>query len=437
VTTPLAERSSEELAARARTLAARLDQLQAEGLKLDLTRGKPATEQLDLSRQLDGILDGNYRLADGSDARNYGGLLGIPEARALGAELLDTHPERVIAGGNSSLSLMHLVVDTALRSGLWGPHSAWLNEATKTAHIKFICPVPGYDRHFTICDALGIDMLPVPMNDAGPLMDEVERIVAADPLIKGIWCVPKYSNPTGCIYSAEVTARLARLPRSAGKNFLILWDNAYAVHDLEYPARPAPNLPRELSAAGTEDNAVLFASTSKITFAGAGVAFLASSPRVVAALERHMSAMTIGPDKVNQLRHVRFLAGRLSEHMQRHAELIRPKFAAVLERLDGTLNGLGIASWTRPKGGYFISFDTLPGLAKRIVARARGAGVTLTPAGATYPHGSDPDDSNIRIAPTFPSLADVQAATDVFTLCVELESIEQILRERHIHTNAE
>ena len=435
MTTPLAEQTSEVLEHRAATLAARLDQLQAEGKQLDLTRGKPAIEQLELSRELDGILRGDYRLADGSDARNYGGLLGIPEARALGAELFGIDPERVIAGGNSSLSLMHMVVNAALRVGLWDAGSAWLNEAQAEGRIKFICPVPGYDRHFTICESLGIEMITVPMDDAGPLMDEVERIASADPLVKAIWCVPKYSNPTGCIYSDEVTARLARLPRRAGRNFLVLWDNAYAVHDLEYPAPPTPDLPKALEAAGTEDNAVLFASTSKMTFAGAGVAFLASSPRVVKALERHMSAMTIGPDKVNQLRHVRFLAGRVTEHMQRHAELVRPKFAAVLERLDGALGGLGVARWTQPRGGYFISFETLPGLAKRVVARAKAAGVTLTPAGATYPYGNDPDDSNIRIAPTFPSLTDVQAATDVFTLCVELESIEQILRARR--TNAE
>jgi DNA-binding transcriptional MocR family regulator len=428
---PLAERTTEQLRTRLRELTARLDQQQAAGLKLDLTRGKPSADQLELSRSLDGILDGDYRLADGTDARNYGSLLGIPEARALGAELLETDASRVIAGGNSSLSLMYLVVETALRVGLWGPASNWLGEATAAGRpIKFLCPVPGYDRHFAICDALGIDMVNVPMTDEGPTMDDVERLVAADPLIKGIWCVPKYSNPTGCVYSDAVTERLARLPLQAGRNFLIMWDNAYAVHDLEVPAPRLKNIVPLLARERTDDHAVLFASTSKITFAGAGVAFLASSARVVKALEQHMSAMTIGPDKVNQLRHVRFLAGRLDEHMQGHAKLLRPKFAAVLERLEQTLEGLGIASWTRPKGGYFISFNTLPGIAKRVVARARAAGVTLTPAGATFPRGADPNDNNIRIAPTFPTLADVEAATDVFTLCVELESIEQILASR-------
>ncbi len=434
MTQPLLQHTSERLRERACELEARLDQLQAQGLKLDLTRGKPASDQLALSNELDGILGADYRLADGSDARNYGSLLGIPEARALGGELLDAPPECVIAGGNSSLSLMHLVLDTALRTGLWGAGSAWCEAAAAAGgRIKFLCPVPGYDRHFTICDALGIEMIAVPMNDAGPDMDAVEHHVSRDPLIKGIWCVPKYSNPTGCVYSDAVTARIATLPRQAGPNFLVMWDNAYAVHDLVIPAPRLRSLTPLLADAGTMENAVLFASTSKITFAGAGVAFLASGGGVITALEHAMSAMTIGPDKVNQLRHARFLDGRLEAHMQRHAALIRPKFDAVLERLEASLAPLQIADWTRPKGGYFISLNTLPGIAKCVVARARAAGVTLTPAGATYPGGHDPNDTNIRIAPTFPNLVDVEAATDILTLCIELESIEQILTRRGVH----
>jgi aspartate/methionine/tyrosine aminotransferase len=428
---PLSARSTQQLQARARELAARLDQLKAAGLSLDLTRGKPATDQLDLSNALDGILHGDYRLADGTDARNYGGLFGIPEARALGASLLDTTPDCVIAGGNSSLSLMQLVVDTALRIGLCGTGSAWHVEAQRAgARVKFVCPVPGYDRHFAICESLGIEMLTVPMTEHGPDMDALETLLATDPLIKGIWCVPKYSNPTGCVYSDAVVQRIARLPLRAGRHFLVMWDNAYAVHDLESPGPRLASLAPLLNAAGTQDNAVQFTSTSKITFAGAGVAFLAGSPAVVKSLTQHMSSMTIGPDKVNQLRHVRFLDGRVAAHMQRHAELIRPKFHAVLERLEQSLGNLGVATWTRPAGGYFISLDTLPGLAKRVVARARSIGVTLTPAGATFPYGADPNDCNIRIAPTFPRFADVEAATDVLTLCVELESIEQILARR-------
>ncbi|HTK98221.1 MAG TPA: aminotransferase class I/II-fold pyridoxal phosphate-dependent enzyme [Pseudomonadales bacterium] len=426
--TALTQRTTEQLKARLRELDARLDQLKAAGLSLDLTRGKPAADQLDLSNALDGILRGDYRLKDGTDARNYGGLLGIPEARALGAQMLDTTPDRVIAGGNSSLALMQLVVDAALRVGLWGAGSAWQRE-THTK-VRFVCPVPGYDRHFAICESLDIEMIAVPMTEHGPDMDAVEARLAADPSIKGIWCVPKYSNPTGCVYSDAVVARIAQLPKRAAAHFLVMWDNAYAVHDLEQPSPKLANIAPLSIAAGTDDNIVQFTSTSKITFAGAGVAFLSSSPVVVKSLEKHMSTMTIGPDKINQLRHVRFLEGRIAQHMQQHAALIRPKFQAVLERLDQSLGELGVATWTHPKGGYFISLDTLPGIAQRVVARARAIGVTLTPAGATFPYGVDPNDSNIRIAPTYPRLADVEAATDVFVLCVELESIEQILARR-------
>ena len=427
----LTQLSTAQLQARSRDLAARLDQLRAAGLKLDLTRGKPAADQLDLSNELDGILRGDYRLADGTDARNYGGLLGIPEARAFGARMLGAAPEHVIAGGNSSLQLMHLVVDIALRFGLWGADTAWHRAASAGGgQIKFLCPVPGYDRHFAICESLGIEMVAVPMTVDGPDMDAVEARVAADPLIKGIWCVPKYSNPTGCVYSDAVVQRVAQLPKRAGEHFLVLWDNAYAVHDLESNGPRLASLTRQLANEGTQDNAVQFTSTSKITFAGAGVGFLAASPLIVKSLEHHMGSMTIGPDKVNQLRHVRFLDGRLDAHMQRHADLIRPKFRAVLERLEHALDGLGVATWTRPHGGYFISFDTIPGIARRVIARAKETGVTLTPAGATFPYGRDPQDRNIRIAPTFPRLEDIEAATDVFVLCVELESIEQILATR-------
>jgi len=410
---PLSARSTQQLQARARELAARLDQLKAAGLALDLTRGKPATEQLDLSNALDGILHGDYRLADGTDARNYGGLFGIPEARALGASLLDTTPDCVIAGGNSSLSLMQLVVDTALRIGLWGTDSAWQVDAQRAgARIKFVCPVPGYDRHFAICESLGIEMLTVPMTEHGPDMDALETLVATDPLIKGIWCVPKYSNPTGCVYSDAVVQRIAHLPLHAGRHFLVMWDNAYAVHDLESPSPRLASLAPLLNAAGTQDNAVQFTSTSKITFAGAGVAFLAGSPAVVKSLAQHMSSMTIGPDKVNQLRHVRFLEGRVAAHMQRHAELIRPKFHAVLERLEQSLGDLGVAKWTRPAGGYFISLEVPGGCAKRVVALAKEAGIALTPAGATHPLGNDPEDRTIRIAPTFPDLSEVAQAAE-------------------------
>ena len=425
--TPLAECTTEQLEQRGRALNARLDQLKAAGLSLDLTRGKPSVDQLDLSNELDGILRGDFRLKDGTDARNYGGLLGIPEARAFGAAILGTTADRVIAGGNSSLTLMHFIVETAVHVGLWGEKSAWQNAG---APVKFACPVPGYDRHFTICESLGIEMLTAPMTETGPDMDAIEAMVSADASIKGMWCVPKYSNPTGCVYSDATVRRIAQLPKRAGEHFLVMWDNAYAVHDLgDAPPRLASITPL-LEGEGTEDHIVQFTSTSKVTFAGGGVAFLAASRAVVNVLEKVLGAQTIGPDKINQLRHVRFLEGHLQAHMRRHAALIRPKFGAVLKRLEESLGGLGVATWTSPVGGYFISLDTLPGLAKRVVARAKSVGVTLTPAGATYPYGKDPNDSNIRIAPTFPRLAEVEAATDVFVLCVELESIAHILAGR-------
>jgi aspartate/methionine/tyrosine aminotransferase len=429
VTTPLAHRSTEALVARQSELMARYDQLKAQKLALDLTRGKPALEQLALSDGLDGVLRGNYRAADGTDVRNYGGLRGIPEARALGAELLGVPAQAVMAAGNSSLTLMYQVVDAALHVGLTGDGRPW-RRADELRAVRFLCPVPGYDRHFTICESLGIEMIPVPLLASGPDMAIVEAKVARDPSIKGIWCVPKYSNPTGCVYSEDVVGRLARLPGRAGAGFAVLWDNAYAVHDLVEPAPALAAIAPLAAAAGTADHLLQFASTSKITFAGAGVAFVAASKTVLERFERYLSAQSIGPDKVNQLRHARFLTGRLAEHMRAHAALIRPKFAAVLERLDVALGGLDIARWTVPQGGYFISFDTRPGLARRVVGLAREAGVTLTPAGATFPHGVDPNDTNIRIAPTFPSLADVEAATEVFTLCVELATLEQLLEER-------
>jgi len=427
----LADGSLADLTQRRARLAARFDQLKAAGLKLDLTRGKPDADQLALSDGLDGVLGGDYRATDGTDVRNYGGIRGIPEARKLGAEILGTNADDVIAAGNSSLTLMYQVVEAALAFGLFGERTAWRDEsAARGRPVKFLCPVPGYDRHFAICEALGIEMVAVPMTDRGPDMDFVERAVGDDPMIKAIWCVPKYSNPTGCIYDEATVARIARLPARAGKHFLVLWDNAYAVHDLESPAPRLTSIAPLAAAAGQADHVVQFASTSKITFAGAGVAFAAGSPTVLARLERYLGAMEIGPDKVNQLRHARFLSGRLEAHMRAHALLIAPKFAAVLNRLEASLGNLRIARWTKPKGGYFISFETEPGLAKRVVALAREAGVTLTPAGATHPYGRDPEDATIRIAPTFAALRDVEAATEVFALCVELASVEKLIAER-------
>ena len=398
------------------------------GLALDLTRGKPATDQLDLSDGLDGILAGDYRTEDGTDTRNYGGLLGIPECRRLGAALLGVDAERVMAAGNSSLTLMYLLVETAHLFGL-GDAPAWKDEGRE---IGFLCPVPGYDRHFTICESLGIRMEPVPLDDDGPDMDAVEAAVAADPGIKGIWCVPKYSNPTGATYSDEVVRRLAALPQRAGAGFRVLWDNAYAVHDLDDDPPVLANLMDAADAAGTADAMVLLASTSKISFAGAGVAFLASGARTLADFSARLGTLMIGWDKVNQLRHARAFPDldAIRAHMRRQAALIAPKFEVVERILQAGLGNSGLASWTRPRGGYFVSLDTLPGLATEVVALAAEAGVKLTPAGSTWPYQREPENRNIRLAPTFPPLEDVERAMEVFVNSVRLASARQLLAER-------
>ena len=347
----LTKMNRRDLQARAAQLSERYQAFKAQRLALDMTRGKPCPQQLDLSLGLlDCLGQSDYRAADGSDCRNYGGLDGLPEARALFAEFLEVDPSEVIVGGNSSLAMMHDTITQAVLRGMPGGTAPWRAQA-----VKFLCPSPGYDRHFAICQHLGIDMLTVGMTASGPDMDEVEGLVAADGSIKGIWCVPKYSNPTGCVYSDATVRRIARLPQRAGRHFLVMWDNAYAVHDLDDSPPQLANITAMLESEGTESNVVQFTSTSKITFAGAGVAFLASSRDVVKALEGVLGASTIGPDKINQLRHVRFLEGHLHAHMQRHAALIRPKFGAVLERLEQSLAGLGVATWTHPVGGYFVS----------------------------------------------------------------------------------
>ena len=396
-------------------LQTQYDTFTESGLKLDLTRGKPASEQLDLSNALDGILNGFYLLQDGSDVRNYGGILGIPEASKLGADMLGTSPEQTMVGGNSSLNLMYHFIDYRLQQ--------W---CTETSEIKFLCPVPGYDRHFTICEHFGIDMIPVPLLEDGPDMDMIEKLVQEDPTIKGIWCVPKYSNPTGHTYSETIVQRFAALPKIAGDNFQIMWDNAYTVHDLEEETVFLANLLNLAERQGTADQVVMLASTSKITFAGAGIAFLATSPNQLAAFEKFLSAQMIGFDKINQLRHVHFLKDNdgIKDLMAKHRALIKPKFDLVLEKLNEQLAGKEIATWTTPAGGYFISLDTKPGLASKVVAMAGEAGVKLTPAGATYPYGEDPNNSNIRIAPTFPSIEELDKAMDVFVTCVELASLD-------------
>lgn len=417
----------ESLLARERALSAEFESLKGAGLALDLTRGKPSPEQIALSDGLDEALDGDYRLADGSDARNYGGLLGIPEARRLGAELLGVRPEEVLAGGNASLTFMYQYVLHAWLHGPLGPETAWRREPGR---LKFLCVVPGYDRHFTITESLGFELINVPIGDGGPDMDRIESLVADDPRIKGVWCVPKYSNPTGHVYSDEVVERFAHLARRAGPNFRILWDNAYAVHDFDDDPPVLANLMDRCRAAGTMDSVVLFGSTSKITRAGAGVAFLGASAANLASFTKQLAVQTIGPDKVNQLRHVRFLrdGAGIRAHMRRQAAIVRPKFEQVLRHLDAGLAADGLGSWSRPRGGYFLSFEAPDGLAAEIVRLAGEAGVKLTPAGATFPHGRDPRDSNIRLAPTCPSVGEIDRAMPVFVTAVALAAARRRLQ---------
>lgn len=394
------------------------------GLRLDMTRGKPSSEQLDLSSGLlDTVGSASFRAADGTDTRNYGGLDGLPEAKALFAELLQVAPEELIVGGNSSLALMHTVVSSALLHGVPGGAGSWQSQG----QVKFLCPVPGYDRHFAVCEHLGIEMIPVEMKDDGPDMDAVEELAAKDTHIKGMWAVPKHGNPTGVTFSDEVVRRLGKL-RPAALDFRLFWDDAYTVHHLDDSPPSLLNALEVCKQADAPDRVILFASTSKISFAGAGVAVVGGSVDNMAWLRAHLSKMTIGPDKLNQLRHVRFfkdLAG-IHAHMKRHAAILRPKFELVDRILTEDLEGLGVARWNRPKGGYFVNFDTLDGCASRVVALAQAAGVKLTGAGATFPYGRDPRERNLRLAPTLPPLEELEQALRVFTLCVKLASLERL-----------
>lgn len=389
-------------------------------LRLNLTRGKPSDAQLDLSDALDGILDEDYRAADGTDVRNYGGLRGLAETRELGAELLEAPASNILAGGNSSLELMHSVTRHVIANH-------WQNKPATA-----LCPVPGYDRHFTLCENLGLPMQAVTLTADGPDMDELETLVASEANLGCIWCVPRFSNPDGCVYSPAVVKRMAGLPnKAAHPHFMIFWDNAYAVHALTDDAPPLASLFAAAEQLGTLDHLFMFASTSKITFAGSGVAFLGTSESNLSAYEQQIGTATIGPDKVNQLRTSRFLSGRLASHMASHAAILRPKFATVQQHLREQLGELGIAQWTQPEGGYFVSLNTMPGLAKEVVALAAAAGVTLTAAGATFPYGFDELDRNIRIAPSYPELEEVEAAMDVVTLAVKLASARKLMGEVH------
>jgi DNA-binding transcriptional MocR family regulator len=414
-----------DLQARAARLDERYLAFKAQHLSLDMTRGKPCPEQLDLSLGLlDCLGERDYRAADGADCRNYGGLDGLPEARALFAEFLEVDPSEVIVGGNSSLAMMHDTIVQALLRGMPGGTAAW----RALPAVKFLCPSPGYDRHFAICQHLGIEMLTIDTTAQGPDMEQVEHLVTADASIKGIWCVPKYSNPTGITFSEAVVERLAHM-RTAAPDFRIFWDNAYAVHHLTDTPDRLRNLAAACKAVGKPDRILTFGSTSKVSFAGAGVAVMAGSAANVQHIKASMAIQTIGPDKLNQLRHVRFfrdMAG-IEAHMRKHAAILRPKFATVEEVLTRELGGTNLAQWSHPHGGYFVSLDTLDGCGKAVVAMAAEAGVQLTQAGATFPYGKDPHDRNIRIAPSMPSVAEIQKAMELVAVCIQRVSIARLL----------
>lgn len=423
--------SEYELHSELSRLHTEFEMVKSQAYALNMARGKPSADQLDLSMPMLDLVNSKTDCFSegGIDCRNYGELSGIPEAKQLMADLIDDDPDNVIVYGSSSLAIMY---DTVARLWIFGPrnYTPW----SQLEQVKWICPVPGYDRHFGICETFGIEMIPVPLNDDGPDMDVVERLVASDESIKGIWCVPKYSNPTGITYSDEVVDRLASMRCAAG-DFRIFWDNAYAVHHL-YDEPENQDQLKDIGVAcrevGNPDRYFKFGSTSKITFSGAGLAAYASSPVNVAEMLRRISARTIGYDKLNQLRHARFLVdgAGIAEHMKKHAEFLRPRFAAVQKALEK--GGLADCdcTWTNPRGGYFISFEGPAGTAKRIVSLCKEAGVILTKAGATWPHGDDPNDSNIRIAPTYPPLGELKAAMKIFVLCAHIACIEVELANR-------
>ncbi|MFC8734397.1 aminotransferase class I/II-fold pyridoxal phosphate-dependent enzyme [Luteimicrobium sp. NPDC057192] len=403
-------------------LAAQYADLRARGLKLDLTRGKPSAEQLDLSNALLGLPgEDDFRAADGTDCRNYGGLAGLPELRAIWSELLGIPAAQLVAGGASSLTMMRDVLTYALLHGRTASPRPWAREEV----VRFVCPVPGYDRHFAMLEALGIEMVTVDMTETGPDVEAIERLVATDPTVKGMWLVPTYANPTGDTTTLEVAARLAAMP-AAAPDFTVMWDNAYAVHHLTEDEAKAVDILGLAAGSGHPDRFVVFASTSKITFAGAGVAFLAGSAGTVAWYLEHLAYGSIGPDKLNQLRHVRFLedAEGVRALMRRHRDILAPKFGAVQEILDSRLGGQGVATWSRPLGGYFVDLDVVDGTARRVVALAKEAGIALTPAGSAYPHGDDPRDRNIRLAPSFPPVEELREAMDGVATCVLLAAAE-------------
>ena len=421
--------SKEELLTLKESLNKEYAEAKAKGLSLDMSRGKPSAKQLDVSLGILDTINGSSVLKseDGTDCRNYGVLDGIPEAKKLMADMMNTTPDHVIVYGNASLNIMYDQISRAYTHGILG-NTPWC----KLDKVKFLCPVPGYDRHFAITERFGIEMINIPMTESGPDMDMIEEYVNNDESVKGIWCVPKYSNPQGYTYSDETVRRMASL-KPAAKDFRLFWDNAYIVHDIYDDNRDELlDIISECEKAGNPDMVFEFSSTSKISFPGSGIAALASSEANLADIKKQLTIQTIGHDKLNQLRHVRYFKdiNGIKEHMKKHAEYMRPKFEAVLEVLESELGGLGIGTWTNPKGGYFISFDAMEGCAKEIVAKCKEAGVKLTGAGATFPYGLDPKDSNIRIAPSFPTPEELKQAADLFVLSVKLVSVEKLLENK-------
>lgn len=423
------ELSKEDLLSLKAELEATYEDTKGKGLKLDMSRGKPSPAQLNMGMDILDALrsDSDMKTENGADVRNYGVPDGIPEAKKLMADMMGVNSENVIVCGNSSLNTMFDTVSRAMTRGILGC-TPWC----KLDKVKFLCPAPGYDRHFAVTEYFGIELITVPMTPEGPDMDIVECLTAEDAEIKGIWCVPKYSNPQGYVYSDETVKRFAAL-KPAAKDFRIFWDNAYVLHHLYEDNQPEIlDILSECEKAGNPDMVYEFASTSKISFAGAGLAAIASSKANLEELKKTIAIQTIGFDKINQLRHVRYFKDLdgMKAHMKKHADLIRPKFEAVLETLDRELTGLEIGTWTKPLGGYFISFEAMEGCARAIVAKCKEAGMVLTGAGATYPYGIDPRDSNIRIAPTFPTVEEMKMAVELFVMCVKLVSIEKLLESK-------
>ena len=418
--------TKEELQQREISLRRQYNNFKAQGLQLDMSRGKPGVQQLDLTLDMLTCVSAEegYTAASGMDVRNYGLLDGLPEIKALFADILGVTPDQVIVGGNSSLNMMFDYIATCYSKGVCG-HTPWC----KQGEVKFLCPVPGYDRHFAITEYFGVEMIPVKMTPYGPKMEEIEELVT-DPAVKGMWCVPMYSNPDGITYSDDTVRRLAAM-QTAAPDFRIIWDNAYCLHHLEEEGDVLLNFYEELKKHGNEDRVIMFTSTSKISFPGSGVAALAASPANVADVKKRMTVQTIGHDKLNMLRHIRFFKNLdgIKRHMKLHAAVLHPRFRVVLDTLETQLGTKDVAHWHQPRGGYFVSVNVMDGCAKRTVQLLKEAGVVMTSAGATYPYGNDPRDRNIRIAPSYPSVEDLSVAMELFCLCAELACVEKLLAE--------